>query len=434
MLFTLEVLPAAEGDCLLLHWGTKTKPKLAVIDGGPGKIYENHLRPRLEEILANHGGTELELELLMISHMDDDHIIGIKKLIREVRGEIEEGAQDRPFVLRRLWHNVFNDILGDAVDKYFEKFTSSFTASVRGEPHPDVVKGLAKAFRTRQGESKARAEADAHDVAMVLAGHNDGRAVRDDYEFLFKRHLVSAMNSVFKNSQGKTTLVMPESAPKPLKVEGLEFRIAGPQQPEIEALQKEFDKYIEKNGMSAEAVLAAYADRSIKNLSSIVCLAEFGDDPKKTILFTGDARGDKILEGLEATGLLKSGKTMSVDVLKVPHHGSDRNVEPEFFKRIVADTYVLSGDGKNGNPDRDTLQWIADARGKSATFEIVLTYPLADIDVKRKAEFAKKDKPWKASRDSLEAFFQKTTSEGYAFTLVTETPYKIDLGGDKVTW
>ena len=36
MLFTLEPLKAAEGDCVLLHWGTGADAKLAVIDGGPG--------------------------------------------------------------------------------------------------------------------------------------------------------------------------------------------------------------------------------------------------------------------------------------------------------------------------------------------------------------------------------------------------------------
>ena len=39
MILTLEPLPAKEGDCLLLHWGTKAEPKLAVIDGGPGRVY-----------------------------------------------------------------------------------------------------------------------------------------------------------------------------------------------------------------------------------------------------------------------------------------------------------------------------------------------------------------------------------------------------------
>ena len=61
MLFTLEALPAEEGDCLLLHWGTREKPKIALIDGGPGRVYENDLRPRLEELVTNLGVAQLPL-------------------------------------------------------------------------------------------------------------------------------------------------------------------------------------------------------------------------------------------------------------------------------------------------------------------------------------------------------------------------------------
>ena len=91
-------------------------------------------------------------------------------------------------------------------------------------------------------------------------------------------------------------------------------------------------------------------------------LAEVG---KKRILFTGDARGDKVLAGLELAGLLKAdGKsTMHVDIFKVPHHGSDRNVDPIFFRRITADHYVFSGNGEHGNPERETLQMFLDERG-----------------------------------------------------------------------
>ena len=94
-------------------------------------------------------------------------------------------------------------------------------------------------------------------------------------------------------------------------------------------------------------LLAAFADKSVPNLSSIVVLAELGG---KSMLLTGDARGDKILEGMELAGLLEEGGNKHVDLLKVPHHGSDNNMETIFFKRVPADHYVFSGDGEHGNP------------------------------------------------------------------------------------
>jgi hypothetical protein len=95
------------------------------------------------------------------------------------------------------------------------------------------------------------------------------------------------------------------------------------------------------------------------------------------MLLTGDANGKFVLSGLEAAGLLEEGGSMHVDVLKLPHHGSIRNVDVPFFERIRADHYVASADGSFGNPDPPTLQMIADVR-QGDDYTIHLTYPPED--------------------------------------------------------
>jgi beta-lactamase superfamily II metal-dependent hydrolase len=78
-------------------------------------------------------------------------------------------------------------------------------------------------------------------------------------------------------------------------------------------------------------------------------------------LLTGDGRGDHLLQGLERAGLLSPEGTLHVDLLKVPHHGSDRNVTKEFFETVTADIYVVSANGKHDNPDLITLKWMVEA-------------------------------------------------------------------------
>lgn len=82
---------------------------------------------------------------------------------------------------------------------------------------------------------------------------------------------------------------------------------------------------------------------------------------RKRMLLTGDARGDDILEGLRAAGLLTR-STNHVQVLKMPHHGSDRNVDTDVFRTVTADNYVISGDGKYNNPELATLAMLTEAR------------------------------------------------------------------------
>ena len=77
----------------------------------------------------------------------------------------------------------------------------------------------------------------------------------------------------------------------------------------------------------------------------------------RTILFTGDGRGDHLIDGLNEKKLLKDGK-FHVDVLKVPHHGSFHNTDASFYDVVTADSYVLSANGKYDNPDYETLEAI----------------------------------------------------------------------------
>ena len=170
------------------------------------------------------------------------------------------------------------------------------------------------------------------------------------------------------------------------------------------ALQKEHDAFLKrppkKKGGTA-ALAAVYSTTRCPNLSSIVVLAESGG---KTILLTGDARGDKILKGLEARRRDRAEGHAARGHPEVPHHGSDRNMEQSFLDRITADHYVFSGNGEHGNPERETLQMLLDARGDKAAYTIHITYPIDEIDVERKKDWQKeqsKEKGRKAKNPKI---------------------------------
>lgn len=345
MLFALEALKARHGDCLLLHFGDPKKPLLILIDGGPAGVFKSALRPRLEALRKSRTPDgELPIEILMVSHIDDDHVKGVLELTGEM---IERQDDQKPplWKIRCLWHNSFDDIVGQASDAMFRAAKAEVGPAAFGEDVPADLKV------TRES-------------ALVLANVPQGRALRQDAE-----KLAIEVNQPF----GKL-VVRPQDG-KPLDLFGgkLKLRVLGPTLAQVEALQKEWDKELKKAGLAkpAKPVKAAdFLDESVFNLSSLVILAEAG---RKRMLLTGDARGDHILEGVEAAGLLgKSGKA-HVHLLKLPHHGSHHNVDVGFFKAIIADHYVVSGDGKYGNPEFETLQMIAEARGKSA-FTVHVTY------------------------------------------------------------
>jgi hypothetical protein len=118
-----------------------------------------------------------------------------------------------------------------------------------------------------------------------------------------------------------------------------------------------------------------------------VVLAEMSG---RTMLLTGDARGDDIIDGLEGAGCLApDGAPFEVDLLKMPHHGSSRNVDEDFFGRVLAHHYyVFSADGRDGNPDHETLAMLADARG---TDEYTLHFTISSDAAEKETNAARRE-------------------------------------------
>jgi len=94
------------------------------------------------------------------------------------------------------------------------------------------------------------------------------------------------------------------------------------------------------------------------NVASLMFMVE---EDGKRLLLTGDGQQDIILDGLERTGFLDDG-FVHVDVLKVQHHGSLHNMDPNFARKVSADHYVFCGNGISGNPEIDVLDIIFDSR------------------------------------------------------------------------
>ena len=394
-MFILEALPARKGDCLLLRYGKKGNPRLIVIDGGPSGVYGPSLQPRLTELKVAQkiaADEPLPIDLVIISHIDDDHIAGILEMTRELVEE-KDNQQPPSYEVAGIWHNTFDDIIGSTPGELQASLSTRFgTASTA-----DAV--------------LARSPALSLDAAKILASVGQGRQLRDDI-----KKLKVPLNEAF---DGELAMLVGGSSTMTLKMgDGLEFIVVGPMKAQLQKLQKEHDAWLKKQKKAKkdpEAALAAFIDQSAPNLSSIVIHATSGG---KSILLTGDARGDFIMEGLMAAGLMTKNKPYKVDVLKVPHHGSDNNVDQDFFEKVQATDYVFSGNGEHGNPERATLEMLFAAREavpslKSKTFTLHLTYPVDEIDRGRKIEWEKqrakgnKTRKWDHDKDSLEVFFQE---------------------------
>lgn len=319
MLLTLEALNAEEGDCLLLHHGSATDPRHIVVDGGPGPTYPNALKPRLEELRKLHrlsAAQPLPIELVVLSHTDEDHLDGVVRLFDDLR-KAKEQKRAAPYRVERIYYNSFDDIVDNKEVAAIQSLASS--------PIPEV--------------------------RALVAGVPGGRALRDAANYLRV-----PINQDFDTFAMRTA----RKAPRVL-LDDLSLTVLSPSAAELQAIEKAWDKYLAEHAVDADgSVAAASKDTSITNLSSIALLCEAAD---KRLLLTGDARADQLLAGLKTAGKFKSGTPFSVDVLKLPHHGSCRNSTLELFEKVHASHYVISANGKHSNPDRSVLDMLWTARG-----------------------------------------------------------------------
>lgn len=428
--FSVDVIRARRGDCLILHYGSADDPHLILIDGGPKGVYAPYLRPRLEQIRAARNlstSESLPVDLLMVSHADNDHMQGILDLTRELI-EAQTSQQPQFVEILGVWHNAFDSLIGSTASNDLTSAVSSQFgfASFITEPSDLSI----------ELEDIAISGKDVFANLKVLASVSQTTQLRNDLH-----RLGLPLNAEFDGGLIAAT-------PKGKAIDlgsGAKFTVIGPMPKELEPFQKKHHAWLEQmksKGVTSEEAISTFVDKSVPNLSSIVVMAEVG---KKRVLLTGDARGDSILEGLELTGLIKRGGKIHLDVLKFPQHGNARNVTYDFLERVTADHYIMSGNGELGYPDRESFEMLMTLR-KADDYTVHLTYPIAEIDAARRVDWDKEQRKehkalgrtrrrarpdWSPTSHSLQALLDKNPEFARKVRIVDDnSPYVINLLGD----
>lgn len=347
----LEVLPGRKGDCMLLHMNHAGQERLVLIDGGPAGVWDDDLSLRLEELQEERAPDgQLVIDLVIVSHVDDDHINGVIRLLDAIEHD------DFPVKISELWHNSFDRILGN--DETLATDSDTALASVASQ---------AVVFLEDDDH-------DRRDAALVLASIAQG-----DRLLAQALRLGIPVNLTFGGD-----LIVAEQPTQPISTLESNVTVEGPLREDVQELQRKFDEWLRKSeeDKPTASLLAALTDTSAANLSSIVLTVEAGG---RRILLTGDARSDRFLEAM-------GDGPHAYDIIKMPHHGSDRNVDEVFFRTVVGETYVFSGDGKHGNPERETVAMLLDHRPAETKPTLVFTYAIEDIDAVRKEVWDKQQR------------------------------------------
>lgn len=331
-MFRIEMLPARQGDCLWIEYGEPGDVHRVLIDGGPEGTFQ-HLRARIEALPP----AERRFELIVVSHVDRDHIAGIVPLLQ---------ARGLGVAVGDVWFNGWRHLAPGA------------RGPVQGEILGAVIQDQGLPWNQAfDGDAVVLAGDEGAPVTHVLPGGLRLTLLSPD------RRALDRLAPVWERT---------------VRAEGLEPGVAADAL-EVLAERPELQPPPDLRG-DAQAVVAALAatpfeeDRSQANGSSIAFLAEFEG---RRCLFAADAH-PSVLEGAVRQVLAawaadgpagaQPADRLPVDAFKLAHHGGERNLSPALASLVPARRYLVSTNGSYyGHPDGPSLARVVTAGPLGAT-------------------------------------------------------------------
>lgn len=332
--------PAKNGDAFLVK--ASKKPFTMLIDGGYAETFQRYIKPDLVNLAANG----LELDVVVATHIDADHISGLLSLIRV------NGQADAPTIIpiRDVLHNSLRSLVAPIARIAAREPVDVALLNeirLRAYPPPVISGNIEEEISARQGSS----------FADLL--RNGG------YRW-------NTFDGTLAVRNGLVDLCLPNAY----------IKILGPNEARLGALRKWWISEIRRLGVvgtleglddvfeflcahevpeiAAELLASSdgdlahlyVPDNSITNGSSISLLLEIED---LRFLFLGDAPAEDIV-----TALKPDGPTV-LDAIKVAHHGSMRNTSPELLMLIDSPHFLISTNGEgHDHPDFAVLKAIVD--------------------------------------------------------------------------
>ena len=295
------MLQAAYGDSLLLEYGSPNHPRRILIDGGPWYRYE-----ALTERLRKIPESQRELELLVITHIDADHIDGIIRLLQDDSLGIS---------FKDVWFNDWEHL----------------------QPRRSGVLGA------RQGE--------------YLGALLDQKSLPWNEALGGKTVVVPESGVLPRLSVGGAELVLLSPGPEQLDnlrrhwkkvLRKADFKPGDRDHALAELARK--SRYGPPSG-----VLGLEPDSSEANGSSIAFMFSYEG---KRLLLAGDAFAPVLERSLQRLHA-EEGETSPVEAFKLSHHGSFSNITRKLVRLAGSRRYLVSTDGAYfKHPDQEAIQLI----------------------------------------------------------------------------
>jgi beta-lactamase superfamily II metal-dependent hydrolase len=310
-MFQLTMLPAQQGDALWIEYGPEESPFRILIDAGTPPT-----EPVVRQRILGLPEDERHLELMIVTHIDTDHIGGVLKLLTDPPAGLDVGD---------FW---FND------RRHLQQAPVSHLGAIDGEILGEQLDTLGWTWNKGFGNG------------LVMVGDGDDLPV-------------------IELAGGMTLTLL---SPGPVETDAL--KTAWLKELDDNELDPESPDYAEKlaekmhrKGVGVPSTLGDEDTESVEELASHLftedgspangsSIAVLAEHDRRSCLLTGDAVPSALIPSIRRLLISRQQTSLRVDAVKLPHHGSQNNVSTELLDLVVSPCWLFSTNGMmHDHPD-----------------------------------------------------------------------------------
>ena len=348
MTLKIRMHKANNGDCFSI----KSESEFILIDGGTAQSFE-HWKGQII-------GKVDKIDALIVTHIDNDHVNGIIKLLMDPEcPPIEQ-------------------VFFNGAEQLFGSLSEDGQADHRADIKLQALSGECSDI----GNKEPIGSSEGTSLSYVISSKGINCNVLALYREKCKSFDIGSLTFTLIGPTYNSLTELKRIWEIQLEQRNIKPRIIS--KPYYDAFEQYVSNVIaltpnnheisstENNSVKALANTPFEDDNSPTNKSSFSFLIESND---KRILYLGDCHTGAVTSWLDLEKL----ETIHVDIVKISHHGSKNNTSLDLLRRIKCNKYLISTNGKShGHPNLETLARIALVNADINT-EIHLNYKLETI-------------------------------------------------------
>ncbi len=321
----VKMLMAGNGDSIIISFiGEDKRPRNILVDGGNGKlIFKDHLLKLAEQIVESGQ----KIDLLIITHIDQDHIKGIVYLTREIANASGKLQCDS---IGKYW---FNSALKE---KIFKEKTEIFDISA----------------------------AEMHDLEKFLHIQPDERwDINDPIIYPETRQLFGAEFTILSPNEKLLSTFIDEYK---------DYNIGSTSDDYDRSLKELYDIEQKQVDDGKEEL-----DYKLENATSIAFLFEYA---QTSFLHLGDGIPTVIDRAIEKLIVDRGIDILTVDAVKLSHHASRKSLSSKFLRLVKTNKYLISANGKKAKlPNKATFAKILLNENRDLNEHIEFYFNYSDV-------------------------------------------------------